>query len=550
MSKKYREIIFRAACIFVFMLVVIVDNARSIGFLGKLSNGVLTYGFFAPALFVSALIYCKRYLNIFFVSLYSLCWLVIFFAIKWFYYYIPGLSYGESLMIILDLWWGSLSVIGLVSNFIQHMKKKEKEGFYSFFNKQFEQSDLQLLFLFCLFTLGAVIGKMDANLPFLTGIVFFLLFMTPFHKKERAMVADSLATGIIAAFWLLQLLAFAFRPYCHVRYSGMYVNCNTFAMICAVVVILSLYKLAVWKKNRVLYCCYLVELWMTIALLFMSLSRTAMLCAVCSIIIFVIWKLKEGLKYKDKKERILYSFKIVIRNFIGFLICFLVMFFSVRYIPAVISHPLYFSDEYFKDGAIFYNDSISSEKYIELDEYMNGLLGRVTNLWEKSSSINKTNQINNGTEIIEMELPLDPEYPNNKYYLPENYSGTENRIAVWRSYLDRINLLGHDDSETLVYISPRKTVEHAHNIIIQMIYSYGIITGIVFLIYAVYSVIWGIDKWKKDKYNPVCFLWVNIVLLTLVYGLFDCTWQVGQAIWFLYLFVPVLVLNKGDKEEE
>lgn len=559
---KEKKSLFIIKCILsiIFMLVVFVDNADSIGFLGKISQGALRYGFFVPVLGSVLFHFILKKKNRILAIVYSIPWVILFLTCRLYFYYIPGLAFGECMMLILDLWWGTLSFICMCKELVQYCIHNKKLSFWHYFDNCYNFRSIIFVILFSVTFLFMEIGKTDSNLPLETLLCFVMLYLTPFNKEEKEIIIDAFETGIILGFWLLQAFAFAFRPfynteYNNARYCGMYVNSISFSMLCLAVLVVSFLRIRDCKNRKLLFYFVLFQTWCVGVLLLLSIGRAAIIFAcICLFVFAVLSVIKEKIKIKSFIRAVLF-------NTLGFIISFFLIFFAVRLIPAVVSHPIFFSDEYFREGIILRDDPITSEKYVEMDEYIHAAIGRIATIWEKNSvvksEVDETNQENDSsTEYTESKLEksdnaqLDPEYPNNKYYLSGEYSGLEVRIAIWRSYLDRVNFSGHTDSETIIWIAPYKIVLHAHNIIIQFLYSYGWPTGILFILWVIYGLYFAIHGMIKEKNITPFLFWVLTFIMTIGYGMVDCTWRISQITWFMFLFVPIFAINNNKTDEK
>ena len=75
-----------------------------------------------------------------------------------------------------------------------------------------------------------IFSKSDLVWPVFYLIMFGCFYLTDYDKAEREELLQGMLDGIILSFFLLQGLAFVFRPYDEVRYKGIYFNTNTNAL--------------------------------------------------------------------------------------------------------------------------------------------------------------------------------------------------------------------------------------------------------------------------------------------------------------------------------
>ena len=172
-----------------------------------------------------------------------------------------------------------------------------------------------------------------------------------------------------------QAFCCVFRPYDLIRYQGIYHNPNLNAFFYLVVLAAVLSKiLYVTKKNasKWIRVYYWLGAGAVLALLFMSLGRAAWLVAFVMGIVFLL-----GMRKVQRKNNFL-------KNGIVLVLCacllFPVCFGLVRYIPPQFHHPVWFWGEW-AETRVHSWDPWDSEKYIDLDEFMDVAVWRI---WQKS----------------------------------------------------------------------------------------------------------------------------------------------------------------------
>jgi hypothetical protein len=135
------------------------------------------------------------------------------------------------------------------------------------------------------------------------------------------------------------------------------------------------------------------------------------------------------------------------------------------------------------------SDPINSEKYAVFSDFLKELGGRV-NIKDSNENYKNINSI------------------------------SSNRLTIYRAYLEKVSLKGH--TELGMDINGNQ-IPHAHNSFIHVMYKYGLIPGICFIIFCCISCIYAIkysyyNNEKNNDYN----LFPSIVIISfLIVSLFD-----------------------------
>jgi len=414
------------------------------------------------------------------------------------------------------------------------------DGIWSFCRKN-KSLVAGILFLFL-----AAIMKDDLHKPFETLCIFSFLFSVPFTREEKKRLAGNLIWGIMAGFWLQQMFAFGFRPYMdgYIRYRGMYYNSNIYALLCLTVLVLTLVKLHEVRMQKgwkgILHIFLVVQYCMTFSLIVFSIGRITILLAGGITVLYLFYVFMESGKEKRKnawKQMVLY---VVLLGLV-----FPGTYLSIRYLPVILKHPVEFHDEYYLRG-----DLNNPDDYVSPEEFAEESLGRLAKLWNsyggKSELENKLDKQNEENGDKKELVPIDPDWENTKYYLDyENgYNAIELRLGIWLSFLDDTNLTGHTLEESTQYITPYKAMMHAHNIFVQMIFSYGIIAGLVFIAWIVLYYIKAWKHLKENKGTAFGMLPLGVLILVTGFGFVELNWQLGQITWYLLIFTQLFMIQK------
>ena len=101
------------------------------------------------------------------------------------------------------------------------------------------------------------------------------------------------------------------------------------------------------------------------------------------------------------------------------------------------------------------------------------------------------------------------------------------RITIFKSYLNELNLDGH---ETMGAMLPNGEIAlHAHNTYIQMAYDHGMVTGVVFVLLILAGIISGLKLYfAKEKEEPLTLLTFAITVGFAVAGMTEWVFHLGN----------------------
>ncbi len=243
-------------------------------------------------------------------------------------------------------------------------------------------------------------------------VMFGMFYIIPYSKEERECLWDGLANGIIFGFFLIQIFAYGFRPYDEVRYKGAYSNCNVNALMYLVAYIMVLYRIhsmfwrekisqemkashlwhiarkgskadgaarrmrrmeATEKKQRTRVLgkiFYLVLGAGLFCFILFTMTRTAILAAIG---LTIAYGVLEVFFLRNRRVR------QMLVDGVTFCICVLLLFpcvyMTIRYLPTILHHPIWWDGEYSEEKVHSF-DPYDSDKYVSLEEVLGEVLGR------------------------------------------------------------------------------------------------------------------------------------------------------------------------------
>ncbi len=410
-------------------------------------------------------------------------------------------------------------------------------------------------------------------------VTFLLFYMVPFSEDERRNLWDGLADALILVFFGLQIFAYGFRPYDELRYKGAFGNCNMNALFYMVTYIALLYRshsLRWQSQQENVKCTRKIKaakllLWILKAgiwgFLFLTMTRTALLAIIAITCIYGVIEFR--IIYGEK------IWKLIVRGIallVRVVVIFPAVYLTVRYLPTVMHHPIWFSGEYTPDKVHSY-DPADSEKYVSFDELFEGLGKRFEKVEDSEESIeiiestgnedfitsidSMTNEVLTESEadIASVALPtvqesiedynsiLEPE-EEEAFLLTGEAANSSMRIRleIYKMYLKNLNLTGHELEEGYYQITKDYHAWHAQNLFIQVLFYHGIIAGILCIVLmaglGIQALVLAVKKNRCEDILPL-LVW----LLFVGYGMLECVWYPGQTILLLIYLIPKIIID-------
>lgn len=377
-------------------------------------------------------------------------------------------------------------------------------------------------------------------------------------KERTEDFFDGMLTGIILWFFGQQIIAFGFRPYDYVRYRGLYSGETQNGMHYMIVFCAFLLK---WiysrEKNKKWFVRFFYFLMSAIMISFTVLTGgKAPILGIAAVTAFVI------LGYNIFKRKtfygvLLHAVTLVVCVVLTFPICYL----SIRYLPTILHHPVWFEGEYVEGVSVCSFDPWNSTKYISFEYVVYGNVNRILEAlgiplesWgmqfqQFMQALPVHAEQLNRQEIAENEAGSSPDNPFNIEELNGLSSSTDARKVIYTYYWNHLNFRGHDKEHSGFWISGDTYYGHAHNMFLQVAYDYGIISGILFLLIYLYSLYRAFRLCLKGNWTCIVFL-----LAILCFGMAEMVLVSGQitvtlmAVMFYFVGRDGYTLNVKGSE--
>ena len=127
-----------------------------------------------------------------------------------------------------------------------------------------------------------------------------------------------------------------------------------------------------------------------------------------------------------------------------------------------------------------------------------------------------------------------------------NYGDSVNvRWAIYKSYLSRLNFTGHESSEDGVWLKADSSVPHAHNFLLQIMFSHGIVTGLLFLAILIFTFLHCFVRcFGKRAENWYYIVGVLTITSFVGFGTLEVDWRLGQLSFTTLFIVQYLLLHR------
>lgn len=403
------------------------------------------------------------------------------------------------------------------------------------FNK-IKQPFWMSIFILLLLMILSVHEKQHTLMYFM---IFGSFYLIGIPRERRDDFREGMLNGIIVWFFVQQTIAFGFRPYDYIRYRGLYSgetqNGIFYTIVFCAFIVKWLYAIKAHKKWWIRFFYFFMSAGCVGFLLFTG-SRAGLLSVLVTAIVLIT-------KYDIILEK---SFCKWVLHGVTLALCVCItipmVYGCIRYLPVILHHPIWFEGEYVEGKSVCSFDPWDSSKYISFEAAMNENIGRIEKAFGiKYIPFTRIFSENNFTiKAYAKELGEPGSSPENVFTLDSldmnNLDEMWARKIIYAYYWQHLNLQGHTTSGQGFYTIFDRHYEHAHNLFLQMAYDYGIVTGILFIIIYLYSIIRALCMNDQDGWLCAAFL-----IAIMCFGLLEMVITPGQItavlMWIMFYFV-------------
>ncbi len=398
------------------------------------------------------------------------------------------------------------------------------------------------------------------------GFGLFYITYGMWEHKERLLV--NICRGIILQFMLATGYALLHRPYLTfrtARYTHIFhtvtITATYLTMVECAAAVMLLAKLAKSRKLKD-YWKEAVLFGVVSSYMLFTMARTGFF-AVGVMLVFAVLLLAAG-KGMEKLRSIGRAFGVMI---LAAVICLPVTFTVQRTIPALASDPYVYAIESYPDDALR-GRKLSSVEFMRVGRFIDVFADKIFSLPEGTFDIygeiaeyNRTHGIGDSARLSggasggaakRSEIKEYGELVASADYVPagaseeEKTDYTNGRLDIFRSYIEQLNMTGHEEMGAV--LENGEIATHAHNIYLQAAFDHGIPTGILFVILGIGTFIASCLYYhkKKDKITYASLPAVVTVAVAAA-GMVEWIFHLCNPCGFVLLLVitPLIFQSKG-----
>ncbi len=269
--------------------------------------------------------------------------------------------FGQMATAVMNIWWIGLLVPYLFRKVIEEKKLSLRIG--------------ALGWTWIAFTVWSVISVAGRWWPLWFLLMFGSFYLIRFRREDKTALLDAMIDGTIASFFVIQSYAYLFRPYDIARYSGAFNNCNMMALYYLIVYCMILFKihlLHVRKAKLGWKIFYLIGAGGLCGFMFLTICRTSWASAVVLTVCYGFIVLRKA--WGDKLGKLIARGCLLV---LVAVVTFPAVFLTVRWLPTIHLHPIWYDGEW-SEWRVHSWEPADSEKYIELDEFLDEAIGRLS----------------------------------------------------------------------------------------------------------------------------------------------------------------------------
>lgn len=395
-----------------------------------------------------------------------------------------------------------------------------------------------------------VIFRNGREWPVLMAVIFGIFYLRMWMWEDRGQLLKIFGNGLLLNFLYTVGYCLMHRPYLRFRHNRYGMTYHTVTMtgyylalvLCAVMVSLFLryYQRKCWGE------CWkeLSLLGMGNVYLFLTLSRTGYVAAFAMEVFMIVFMV-----LLHEKKRIRAFFKAAGLTLGVSILFFPIVFTAQRIIPALVREPVYSEIEIWE----YTTDKTTptdSELYIDITAFIkvakNKLFGMdmgnisLSEAWERLSPVYQKAR---GDLLASTEPQMEEE---------KDFSN--GRFDIFREYISHLNAIGHEDMG--VPLENGEISSHAHNTFLQVAHDHGWITGIIFLVFGIYTLFLAIYRYKvywhkqEREEQPWMVLTIAVVIAFGAAGMVEWIYHICNPFGYaLMVVITPLLFRETPKHK-
>lgn len=397
------------------------------------------------------------------------------------------------------------------------------------------------------------------------AISFTLFYLNYGMWEHKERILTNIARGVVLQFLWATGYALLHRPYVtfrNARYTHIFhtvtITATYLTMVECVAAVLLLSKLVKSKKLR--------DVWKELfffgvvsSYMIFTMARTAYF-AVGITVLFALIIVAIGEK-KEKLKSFLTNLGLML---LSVLICLPVTFTAQRNIPALVSEPFLYEIEYsmYCPEDVMRGRRLDSKNFMRVGRFIDVFADKIFGIPEGTFDVYgeiKAYRIMKGYDTAEgeaLDMRISGVADSSKLvasadYVPEAEGApeedyTNGRIDIYRSYLEQLNMTGHEEMGAV--LENGEIATHAHDIYLQVAYDHGIPVGIVFILVGIATFIKAcLYYYKKKDTISYAALPVIVTVAVAVAGAVEWIFHLSNPCGFMLMLVitPLVFKNEG-----
>ena len=236
-----------------------------------------------------------------------------------------------------------------------------------------------------------------------------------------------------------------------------------------------------------------------------------------------------------------------------------------RNVPALVSEPYLYEIEYsmYCPDDVMRGRNLDSKNFMRVGRFIDVFCEKIFSIPEGTFDVygeqEEYRRTHNIAQIEQEKITEEEELIASLYYEPEALDPeeeliqdsqkedyTNGRIDIFRSYIEQMNMTGHEKMGALLQNGEIAT--HAHNIYLQVAYDHGIFVGILFVLWGFVTFVTSCLYYHKKKETIAYASLPAVVTVAIaVAGMVEWIYHLSNPCGFLLMLVITPLLFQSEK---
>lgn len=400
------------------------------------------------------------------------------------------------------------------------------------------------------------------------AVLFAIFYVRMWFWNKSDRILPVLGNGLILNFIYMVVYSLLHRPYHRYYFYRYGLGYHTVTMtsvylslvLCAIIVRF----LTKYFKEQKLLAAWLELLLLSVGniYVFITLSRIGYLAVIVMEVFMILLYV-----FKEKNHKWLMLGKCLGSILLWLCIMFPVVFTLTRIVPALTNEPV-LADVELTGHHIAKGTPTDSELYMDIKRFYDVAIYKVLGInsagfssleleeeelqedyhWKALCQQIRKTVDNDGVFVVNDEILLADGSGDVEETDALN-AMTNGRMDIFKAYIENWNLTGHEDMG--VVAENGELLVHAHNVFLQIIHDHGLIAGIAFVLFGIFSFVTAMIRYVKGKNEDIA-LTIAILLAFAVSGMAEWNFHLCNpyGISVFAAVTPLLFRNRDIKEDE